>query len=164
MEPQGERTSEDDAQLDAALRRADDLVTASLRREDDHRRQRSVHRRWMAVAVFAFIVGIGIGSGGLFWWMQEAGPSTTTTADDAIPTSGRVEVKWGMRWFPATIRRQEGGLFLVRYDGRGDALDEWVIRERIRAIGSTREIGYARPNPPGEKPELPSTAGAATQP
>jgi hypothetical protein len=41
---------------------------------------------------------------------------------------------------------------------------QWVIRERIRAIGSTREIGYARPNPPGEKPELPSTAGAATQP
>lgn len=92
--------------------------------------------------------------------------ATSAPAGETIPARGPVEVKWGGLWRKATIVRREGDIYLVNY---GQSQDEWVTAERIRPIGSTRDIPYARPTPHGQKPkpsakatDAPAKSGAAT--
>ncbi len=73
-------------------------------------------------------------------------------ADEPTPTRGDVEVKWGAMWRKARIMERQGEIFRVRYEGRNEFHDEWVTADRIRAIGSTRDIPFAKPTPRGQKP------------
>lgn len=53
--------------------------------------------------------------------------------DKAAPDKGRAEVEWGGKWYPATILEKKDDKFHIKYDGYGDAFNEWVGPERIRS-------------------------------
>lgn len=48
------------------------------------------------------------------------------------PTGARVDVEYGGRWFPSTVRGAFENLHLIHYDAYSDAWDEWVGPSRIR--------------------------------
>jgi hypothetical protein len=154
-------TEED--KLNSAMARADDLMVASLRREEAARSRRMLVI-WVAGSL---VLGGMIGSGMTWWCMRQpvgkvvAQPTTrgnvetlTAVGAETRPMSGKCEVKWGGMWRNATIVKEESGCVLVTYDGTNSY--EWVQPERIRAVGSMKDdIGYARPTPMGEKPTGP---------
>lgn len=94
------------------------------------------------------------------------GAGVAPAARDDTPHEGKVDVKWGLQWFKATIIKHDGpDLFLVQYDGEGAGQAEWVTADRMRPIGSTRDNGvYAKPNPPGVKPAVPPKPAVAGTP
>lgn len=171
---------DEDLHLEAALQRSDELVNASLRREEDERRWRSKRALWVTAVIASFGVGIAVGVGASYWWISRArgfpaaavannsGVAATSNTSsksepivitDVIPTEGPVEVKWGSRWLRGKIIEREGDIFLIKYDDWDDFFNEWVTHDRMRAIGSTRDTGHARPTPHGQKPGQPRERG-----
>lgn len=52
-------------------------------------------------------------------------------APEHLPAGTRVSVEWKGRWYPARVLRSYLGLHLIRYEGYGDAWDEWVPPRRL---------------------------------
>ena len=46
-------------------------------------------------------------------------------------------MEWNGSWYPAKVLREEGGKFLIHYEGYGDNWDEWVAVDRLR---NTRKV------------------------
>ncbi len=47
----------------------------------------------------------------------------------------QVEIFWGASWFPGTIKKVKGSLYLVHYDKWSSHFDEWVAITRLRRPG-----------------------------
>jgi hypothetical protein len=61
-------------------------------------------------------------------------------------TAGQTaEVEWFGMWWEAEVLEVKGGRYYIRYNGWGDAWNEWVGRERIRfPAGRERPPGKGR--------------------
>lgn len=85
---------------------------------------------------FHFITYPGWGPEWNEWVMSDRiaiGPGEGTT--DAIADREVVEVEWRGKWWPARVREQRGGRYLIRYVGYGPEWDEWVTDARLRRAG-----------------------------
>ncbi|WP_210412708.1 MBT domain-containing protein [Luteimonas granuli] len=71
--------------------------------------------------------GTRLAGGGL-----QAAPGATRT----FRAGERVEVDWSGRWYPAQVRKVDGGRYLIGYDGYDSSWDEWVPPARIRPRAS----------------------------
>lgn len=49
-----------------------------------------------------------------------------------------IEVEWNGQWFPATVLKKDGEKTLVHYIGWASQWDEWVTKERIRPVKTTK--------------------------
>ena len=153
----------EDAQLDAALKKADDVLAASLRREEAQRKSR---RNGLAL-VCSFLLGAAVGATAMALWPRQMPPKSLAstpalaaapasfTAPPA-PTTGPCEVKYASEWRRATIVDRDQNIFQVKYDDWPAFFNEWVTPDRIRPIGSKWDaIDYATPTPHGQKPMQP---------
>jgi hypothetical protein len=43
-----------------------------------------------------------------------------------------VEIHWGSRWWPGSIKKTDGKRYRIAYDGYAESWDEWVTAERLR--------------------------------
>lgn len=59
-------------------------------------------------------------------------PEVAAQATPAYKVGRKVEVIWKNEWYPATILKTRGRVFLIHYTGYGDEWDEWVSSKRIR--------------------------------
>jgi hypothetical protein len=159
----------EEARLDEALGRADQMMLARLRREEANRRKKILAWMWAAVAL-AFILGLTLGALATML-TQKPQPAPAKPQPQAqflpeeTPTTGPCEVKSGYSWKRATIVNTDDEFFLVKYDGWNDFFNEWVTKDRIRPIGSIRDTGaYAPPTPHGKKPTSQAQKGNTTAP
>ena len=51
----------------------------------------------------------------------------------------QVEILWGSQWFPGSIKKVKGSLYLVHYDNWSNNFDEWVAITRLRRPGEESE-------------------------
>ncbi len=58
----------------------------------------------------------------------------------------RVQILWGGSWYPGFITKQDGGRYLVSYDGWSSFFDEWVDDSRLR-FDSPVYVPTQRPQP-----------------
>ncbi|HUO08684.1 MAG TPA: hypothetical protein VM008_10320 [Phycisphaerae bacterium] len=154
----------EDAQLDAALKKADDVLAASLRREEAQRKSR---RNGLAL-VCSFLLGTAVGAATMALWPRQPAPSPARPLADSpapsivpppAPTTGPCEVKYANEWRRASIVDRDQNIFQVKYDDWPAFFNEWVTPDRIRPIGSKWDaLGYATPTPHGQKPMQPKTA------
>lgn len=63
---------------------------------------------------------------------------------EEYPIGTTVDVRWGRRWYPASVLEARLGVHRIHYDGFVDAWDEWVARDRIRPRGALESGGRAR--------------------
>ncbi|HEX4070233.1 MAG TPA: agenet domain-containing protein [Planctomycetaceae bacterium] len=72
----------------------------------------------------------------------------------------QVEIFWGASWFPGTIKKVKGTLYLVHYDKWSSHFDEWVAITRLRRPGEESDDS---PLPtPAHRRGLRSDAGGGT--
>jgi hypothetical protein len=156
----------EDAQLDAALKKADDVLAASLRREEAQRKSRRIG----LALVCSFLLGTAVGATTIALWPRQPAPSparnrffgdspTPSFTPPPAPTTGPCEVKYATEWRRATIVDRDQNIFQVKYDDWPAFFNEWVTPDRIRPIGSKWDaLGYVAPTPHGQKPMQPKTA------
>jgi len=72
----------------------------------------------------------------------------------------RVEVREGDIWSPATIIKQEGRRYQIRYE---DGTEEWVATDRLRLPGQAGQPAPASPARPA-RPQTPAAPGQAAEP
>ncbi len=75
----------------------------------------------------------------------------TSEGEGGFAVGQKVEVQWGLRWFPASIKQKRGDEMLIHYEGWSDNFDEWVTAARVRLPGSgVSEAGDEEFGVPGE--------------
>src|SRR5438552_758191 len=63
--------------------------------------------------------------------------SAQTSRPLSLNNGQTIEVREGDTWSKATIVRREGRKYLVHYEGADAPADEWVMPDRVRAVGAT---------------------------
>lgn len=73
----------------------------------------------------------------------------------------RVEALSYGKWYPSTIVEAEESRWKVKYDGYSDSSNEWVLLDRVRAIGATTAGGSDKAGKPVEKYAFPARPAGA---
>ncbi len=63
-----------------------------------------------------------------------------------------VEVFWHGKWWPATVKKTDGKRLFIRYAGpEMGTMEEWAVRERVRAVGGAARVKVDPKSVPGAK-------------
>ncbi len=66
----------------------------------------------------------------------------------------KVEVYWHGKWYDATVDKTDGKRLFIKYeiaDRSGGTREEWVVKERVRAVGGAARIKVDWAQVPGKK-------------
>jgi hypothetical protein len=69
-------------------------------------------------------------------WASLKGKSILIAADGKVTVEkpAEIEVEWNGEWFPASILKKDGDKTHIHYVGFESSWDEWVPKNRIRAL------------------------------
>lgn len=100
----------------------------------------------------------GFGSGSDEWLSKE---KIRPMRKGSWKTGDRVEALSYGKWYPATIIESEEARWKVHYDGYGSGSDEWVLLDRVHAIGAKTEGGSDKAGKAVETYTLPARPAGA---